>query len=89
MLVLLIGYQLTLARDAPEAGFDLRQVDPSAQAADTIVITGRRQPSQRLLPLPGMPEPPRPRMEIWLPGHVRLGTDVAPDAGGSPASECR
>lgn len=87
MLSLLVSLQLALAQAAPvapEADFDLRQVDPDVAAGDTIVVTGRRRPSQRLAPLPDLTESPLPRLETNLFGKMRLGTDVEPDTLGMP-----
>lgn len=88
MLSLLVTSQLALAQAAPaapEAAFDLRQVDSEAAAGGTIVVTGRRRPSQRLAPLPDLTEPPLPRLGAGLFGKVRLGTDVEGMRSACPA----
>jgi len=87
MIAKLFLYQLTLAQAGqafPEAEFDLRRVESAPASSDTIVVTGRRMASQRLIILPDLNEPAFPRAETRLFGNVRLGTDVEPDAGGSP-----
>lgn len=55
------------------------------QAADTIIVTGRRRASQRLQPLPDLADPLLPRAQLRLFGDAQLGPDVGPDAGGTPS----
>ena len=88
MLALLVGYQMALTQAAPavpEADFDLRHVEPDMQAADTIIVTGRRRASQRLAPLPDLADPILPHLETGLFGNARLNSDIVPDVGAMPS----
>ena len=87
MLALLVA-QLALtqaAPAAPEADFDLRRIKPATETAGTIVVTGRRRPSQRLPLLPDLTDPIMPRAQMRLFGNAQLGPDVGADAGGMPS----
>jgi len=78
MLSVLMACQLMAgAADRPliETDFDLQQVAPAGDS-DTIVVTGRRRPSPRLIPLPNMREPTLPRADIPLFGDTHVSLDV-------------
>jgi len=89
MLAWLVAYQVALAQAAPQAAFDLRHVEAAAEAADTIVVTGRRRRNQRLPPLPDTAEASLPRLQTRLFGDARLGSDVEADELGMPSARIK